>query len=109
MTHPVISVVDLSKTYASGLHALKNINLEIRHGEIFALHGPNSEGKTTLINEIFGIVTKSSGVILADGPDEVPDYSASRSMIVFVHQEHTTDPFETDRATLTISRGLICK
>ena len=103
---PVISVSNLDKTYASGFRALKEINLDIRRGEIFALLGPNGAGKTTLINTICGIVNPSQGRILADGHDIITDYRAARSMIGLVPQELTTDAFETVWATCTFSRGL---
>src|SRR4029450_4565694 len=75
---PVISISNLTKTYASGFHALKRINLEIRKGEIFALLGPNGAGKTTLINIVCGIVTPSAGVVLVDGHDIAREYRAAR-------------------------------
>ena len=106
---PIISVVNLSKTYASGFQALKNINLEIHRGEIFALLGPNGAGKTTLINIVCGIVNPTQGVVLAGGHDIVSDYRAARSMIGLVPQELTTDAFETVWATVTFSRGLFGK
>ena len=101
-----ISVSNLSKVYNSGFEALKNINLEIRTGEIFALLGPNGAGKTTLISIICGIVNKSSGTVLANGFDNVLDYRATRSLIGLVPQELTTDAFETPWATINFSRGL---
>jgi ABC-2 type transport system ATP-binding protein len=103
---PVISISNLTKSYASGLPALKNINLDIRRGEIFALLGPNGAGKTTLINIVCGIVTPSSGTIIADGHDIARDYRAARSKIGLVPQELSTDAFETVWATVTFSRGL---
>ncbi|HEY2730631.1 MAG TPA: ABC transporter ATP-binding protein [Polyangia bacterium] len=102
----VISVAGLTKTYASGFVALKNVDLSIRKGEIFALLGPNGAGKTTLINIICGIVTPSGGRVLADGHDIKRDYRAARSKIGLVPQELTTDAFETVWATVTFSRGL---
>jgi ABC-2 type transport system ATP-binding protein len=105
----VISVSDLSKTYASGFQALKNINLNIRRGEIFALLGPNGAGKTTLISIVCGIVNPTGGVVRADGHDIVTEYRAARSMIGLVPQELTTDAFETVWATVTFSRGLFGK
>jgi ABC-2 type transport system ATP-binding protein len=105
----VISVENLYKTYASGLQALKNIDLNIRRGEIFALLGPNGAGKTTLINVICGIVNPTAGVVLANGHDIVSDYRAARSMIGLVPQELTTDAFETVWATVSFSRGLFGK
>jgi ABC-2 type transport system ATP-binding protein len=104
-----ISVSHLSKTYASGFKALKDINLEIRHGEIFALLGPNGAGKTTLISIICGIVTPSAGSVKVDGHDIGTDYRAARSLIGLVPQELTTDAFETPPATLRFSRGLFGK
>src|SRR4051812_23311774 len=92
---PIISVSNLTKTYASGFHALKGVNLEIRPGEIFALLGPNGAGKTTLISIICGIVNPTSGTILADGHDVIRDYRAARSKIGLVPQELTTDAFES--------------
>ena len=103
---PIISISNLTKTYASGLQALKATNLEIAKGEIFALLGPNGAGKTTLISIICGIVTPSTGVVLADGHDIVRDYRAARSKIGLVPQEISTDAFETVWATVTFSRGL---
>src|SRR5947199_5776482 len=104
--HPVVSVANLSKTYASGFKALKNINLDIRRGEIFALLGPNGAGKTTLISIVCGIVTASAGSVSAGGFDIGRDYRKARSMIGLVPQELHTDAFETVWATVTFSRGL---
>ena len=105
----ILSVSSLSKTYASGFSALKNINLAIRQGEIFALLGPNGAGKTTLISIICGIVNPSSGTVLVDGHDIIRDYRAARSLIGLVPQELTTDAFETVWATVSFSRGLFGK
>jgi ABC-2 type transport system ATP-binding protein len=105
----IVSVANLSKTYASGLRALKNINLDIRRGEIFALLGPNGAGKTTLIGTICGIVNPSEGSIRVDGHDIVADYRAARSMIGLVPQELTTDAFESVWNTVSFSRGLFGK
>ena len=101
-----ISISALSKTYKSGFQALKNINLEIKKGEIFALLGPNGAGKTTLISIICGIVNASSGKILADGHDIVTDYRKTRSLIGLVPQELTTDAFVSPWETASFSRGL---
>jgi ABC-2 type transport system ATP-binding protein len=106
---PIISISNLSKTYASGFQALKGIDLEIRKGEIFALLGPNGAGKTTLINVVCGIVKPSGGVVLVDGHDIVTDYRATRSRIGLVPQELPTDIFSTPWATATFSRGLFDK
>ena len=106
---PIISVSNLSKTYASGFQALKHINLEIRKGEIFALLGPNGAGKTTLIGIICGIVKPSAGTVRAAGYDIVKDYRAARSLIGLVPQELTTDTFESVWATVSFSRGLFGK
>ena len=106
---PVISVSNLSKTYASGLQALKRIDLEIRQGEIFALLGPNGAGKTTLISAICGIVRPTEGKVLVAGHDIGTDYRAARSLIGLVPQELTTDAFETVWATVSFSRGLFGK
>ena len=92
---PIISVANLTKTYASGFQALKNIHLQIRKGEIFALLGPNGAGKTTLISIICGVVNPTHGTILADGHDSIRDYRAARSRIGLVPQELTTDAFES--------------
>src|SRR6476660_3243720 len=100
---PIISISHLSKIYASGFEALKDINLDIRKGEILALLGPNGAGKSTLINIICGIVTPSSGKVLVGGRDIITDYRATRSMIGLVPQELTTDAFETVWATVSFS------
>jgi ABC-2 type transport system ATP-binding protein len=105
----IITVSDLSKTYASGLQALKDINLEIRQGEIFALLGPNGAGKTTLISAICGLVNPTGGTVTVDGHDIITDYRAARSLIGLVPQELTTDAFEKVRATVSFSRGLFGK
>jgi ABC-2 type transport system ATP-binding protein len=106
---PIISVSDLTKTYASGFQALKKINLQIWPGEIFALLGPNGAGKTTLIGIICGIVNPTKGVVMADGHDVVADFRAARSKIGLVPQELSTDSFETVWATVRFSRGLFGK
>jgi len=106
---PIISITNLSKSYASGFHALKGVNLEIRRGEIFALLGPNGAGKTTLISTICGIVNATSGSVQVDGHDIRTDYRAARAMIGLVPQELTTDAFETVWATVSFSRGLFGK
>ena len=106
---PIISVVNLSKTYASGFHALKCVNLNIRRGEILALLGPNGAGKTTLINIICGIVTASGGEVLVDGKNWRSDFRHARSRIGLVPQELTTDAFEPVSRTVAFSRGLYGK
>ena len=103
---PIISVTNLTKTYASGLQALRSINLHIRKGEIFGLLGPNGAGKTTLISIVCGIVTPTAGSVLVDGHDILREYRAARAKIGLVPQELTTDMFETVWATVTFSRGL---
>src|SRR5215831_134949 len=105
----VLTVSGLSKTYATGFNALKNVDLEIRKGEIFALLGPNGAGKTTLINIICGIVTPSGGSITADGHDIIRDFRAARTRIGLVPQELATDMFETVWNTVQYSRGLFGK
>jgi ABC-2 type transport system ATP-binding protein len=105
----IVSIQNLSKTYASGFQALKNVSLEIRRGEIFALLGPNGAGKTTLINIVCGIVNPTGGVALADGHDVITDFRAARSIIGLVPQELTTDAFETVWNTVSFSRGLFGK
>ncbi len=106
---PVISVSGLCKTYATGFQALKDVDLEIRRGEIFALLGPNGAGKTTLISIVCGIVTATRGNVLVDGHDIVTDYRASRSLIGLVPQELTTDAFESVWDNVSYSRGLFGK
>jgi ABC-2 type transport system ATP-binding protein len=105
----VISVTALGKTYASGHQALKNVDLEIRRGEIFALLGPNGAGKTTLISIICGLVNASSGRVVADGHDIARDYRAARKKIGLVPQELATDAFESVWGTVRFSRGLFGK
>jgi ABC-2 type transport system ATP-binding protein len=105
-TAPIVSVRNLSKTYASGFNALKDVSLDIRRGEIFALLGPNGAGKTTLINIVCGIVNASSGTVLADGHDIVREARAARMKIGLVPQELSTDAFESVLATVRFSRGL---
>jgi ABC-2 type transport system ATP-binding protein len=106
---PIISVANLSKTYGSGFKALKNINLEINSGEIFALLGPNGAGKTTLISIICGIANPSEGKILVGGHDIQQSYRPARALIGLVPQELHTDAFETVWATVSFSRGLFGK
>ena len=103
---PVLSISKLTKTYASGLQALKSVDLEIEKGEIFALLGPNGAGKTTLISVVCGIATPSSGSVMVDGHDILGDYRAARSKIGLVPQELSIDAFETVWATVSFSRGL---
>src|ERR1700716_3336698 len=105
----IISVTNLSKTYASGFKALDGINLEISRGEIFALLGPNGAGKTTLISIICGIANPTAGSVSVDGHDIVKSYRAARSMIGLVPQELHTDAFESVWATVSFSRGLFGK
>jgi ABC-2 type transport system ATP-binding protein len=106
---PVISIHALTKTYASGFQALKAVDLDIRRGEIFALLGPNGAGKTTLISIICGIVTASSGKVIADGHDIACEYRAARMKIGLVPQELFTDAFESVWDTVNFSRGLFGK
>ncbi|SIQ14678.1 ABC-2 type transport system ATP-binding protein [Rhizobium sp. RU20A] len=103
---PIVSIKDLSKTYASGFHALKGVSLDIEEGEILALLGPNGAGKTTLISIICGIVNPSGGQVMVGGHDVVRDFRATRSLIGLVPQELTTDQFETVWNTVSFSRGL---
>ncbi len=105
----IVTISNLDKTYASGFHALKAINLDIREGEIFALLGPNGAGKTTLISIVCGIVRASGGSVRVAGHDVAIDYRAARSLIGLVPQELTTDAFETVWATVSFSRGLFGK
>ena len=102
----IISIANLSKTYASGYRALNDVNLDIRRGEIFALLGPNGAGKTTLIGIVCGILKPSQGDVTVDGHDIIKDFRAARSLIGLVPQELTTDAFETVWATVNFSRGL---
>ena len=106
---PIISINDLTKTYAGGFEALKAVSLDINRGEIFALLGPNGAGKTTLINIVCGIVTKTSGAVTIDGYDNVTDYRETRSRIGLVPQELPTETFETPYSVARFSRGLFGK
>jgi len=106
---PIISISNLSKTYASGFQALKRIDLDIRRGEIFALLGPNGAGKTTLIGIVCGIVNPSDGRVLVDGHDIISEFRATRALIGLVPQELTTDAFETVWTNVTFSRSLFGK
>src|SRR5579883_2684733 len=105
----VIDIQNLSKTYASGFRALKNVSLQIRKGEIFALLGPNGAGKTTMIGIVCGIVNASGGHVTVAGHDIIRDYRITRSMIGLVPQELTTDAFEKVWNTVSFSRGLFGK
>ncbi|WP_371424601.1 ABC transporter ATP-binding protein [Tardiphaga sp.] len=106
---PIISVSNLTKSYASGFTALKGIDLDINRGEIFALLGPNGAGKTTMISIICGIANATSGKVTVDGHDIARDYRAARSLIGLVPQELHTDAFESVWATVSFSRGLFGK
>src|ERR1700733_4241261 len=103
---PALRISQLTKTYPSGLQALKNIDLEIRNSEIFALLGPNGAGKTTLISIVCGIVTATSGSVAVDGHDIVRDFRAARSRIGLVPQELSNYAFETVLASVSFSREL---
>ena len=105
----IISISDLTKTYASGFQALKSINLDIRQGDIFALLGPNGAGKTTLISIVCGIANLTDGKVTVGGHDINTDYRAARALIGLVPQELHTDAFETVWATVSFSRGLFGK
>ena len=105
----IVRVRGVSKTYAGGFQALRNVHLDIRRGEILALLGPNGAGKTTLISIICGMSNASAGTITADGHDTVRDYRAARATIGLVPQELQTDSFETVWDTVTFSRGLFGK
>jgi ABC-2 type transport system ATP-binding protein len=109
VSEPILSIRGLTKTYGTGVEALKPIDLDIQHGEIFALLGPNGAGKTTLINIVCGIVTPSGGDVLVDGKNWQSDYRHSRSSIGLVPQELTTDAFEPVQRTVSFSRGLFGK
>jgi ABC-2 type transport system ATP-binding protein len=109
MPDPILTVAGLSKRYASGFQALKNIDLQIEQGEIFALLGPNGAGKTTLISIVCGIVNASAGHVTVDGHDIGTGYRAARSLIGLVPQELTTEAFETVWNTVSFSRGLFGK
>lgn len=106
---PIVSIANLSKTYASGYQALKNVNLDIERGEILALLGPNGAGKTTLISIICGIVNASAGTVMVGGHDIISDYRTTRSMIGLVPQELTLGAFDRVWNTLCFSRGLFGK
>jgi ABC-2 type transport system ATP-binding protein len=109
MSETILSIRGLTKSYATGVEALKSVDLDIRRGEIFALLGPNGAGKTTLINIVCGIVTPSGGEVLVDGRNWQSDYRHARSRIGLVPQELTTDAFETVWSTVRFSRGLFGK
>ena len=106
---PILSISHLAKTFKGGLQALKDVNLEIHRGEIFALLGPNGAGKTTLIGITCGLVNPSGGTVFADGHDVIRDFRAARAKIGLVPQELATDAFETVWATVKFSRGLFGK
>src|SRR5258706_10632839 len=103
---PILSISSLTKTYASGLQALKKVDLDIVKGEILALLGPNGAGKTTLISVVCGIVTPTTGSVTAGGHDIVRDYRSARSLIGLVPPELHTDMFETPLRSARFSRGL---
>ena len=105
----IISISNLSKTYATGFRALNDINLDIKRGEIFALLGPNGAGKTTLIGIVCGILVATAGKVTVDGHDIIKDYRATRSLIGLVPQELHTDAFESVWGTVSFSRGLFGK
>jgi ABC-2 type transport system ATP-binding protein len=105
----IISINNLSKTYNTGFQALKNINLDIERGEIFALLGPNGAGKTTLIGIVCGIVNPTEGKVTVDGHDIITDYRAAREQVGLVPQEIMMAPFESVWASVTMSRGLFDK
>ena len=109
MLEPLISIKNLSKTYNSSFVALKNVNLEIQKGEIFALLGPNGAGKTTLINIICGLVTPTSGSVFVGGYDIIKDYRKTKSQIGYVPQELTLEQFETVFQNVSYTRGLYGK
>ena len=105
----IVSISDVSKTYAGGHQALKNLDLDIKRGEILALLGPNGAGKTTLISIICGIVNATTGSVTVDGHDIVTDFRTTRSMIGLVPQELTLGAFDKVSNTLCFSRGLFGK
>src|SRR6476620_4148845 len=105
-SEPIVSIRNVSKTYASGFHALKDVSLDIHRGEIFALLGPNGAGKTTLINIVCGIVNASAGTVVAGGHDIVREARAARMAIGLVPQELSTGAFESVWASVRFSRGL---
>jgi ABC-2 type transport system ATP-binding protein len=109
MSDPILSIRGLEKTYGTGVHALKTVDLDIQRGEIFALLGPNGAGKTTLINIICGIVTPTAGEVLVDGRSWQSNFRYARERIGLVPQELTTEAFEPVWRTVTFSRGLFGK
>ena len=109
MSNDQISINNLSKVFDNGFEALKNINLNIKKGEIFAMLGPNGAGKTTLISIICGIVRLSSGKVTVDELDIIKDYRSTRSKIGLVPQELTLEQFESVFNNVSYSRGLYGK
>ncbi len=109
MSNNQISINNLSKIYDNGFEALKNINLDIKKGEIFAMLGPNGAGKTTLISIVCGIVKPSSGKVSVENFDIIKDYRETRSRIGLVPQELTLEQFETVFNNVSYSRGLYGK
>ena len=103
---PIVSIRNLTKSYATGFKALKGVDLDIEEGEILALLGPNGAGKTTMISIVCGIVTPSGGTVTVAGNDVIRDFRQTRSIIGLVPQELTLDAFETVWNTVAFSRGL---
>ena len=103
---PIVSIRNLTKSYASGFTALKGVDLDIEEGEILALLGPNGAGKTTMISIVCGIVTPSGGSVTVAGNDILTDFRKTRAIIGLVPQELTLDAFETVWNTVAFSRGL---
>src|SRR5947209_7018606 len=106
MTDPILSIRGLTKTYGTGVEALKPTSLDINRGEIFALLGPNGAGKTTMISIVCGIVTPTNGEVLVDGKNWRADFRHARTRIGLVPQELTTEAFESVWNTVSFSRGL---
>ncbi|PCI88209.1 MAG: multidrug ABC transporter ATP-binding protein [Hyphomicrobiales bacterium] len=105
----MLKISNLTKSYDNGFTALKNIDLEVKSGEIFALLGPNGAGKTTLISIICGLVNPTSGSVKVGGFDILSDYRKARSLIGLVPQEISLKPFLTVINSVKFTRGLFGK
>ena len=106
MDEPAIRIESLSKTYAGGQQALREVSFDVPRGRIFGLLGPNGAGKSTLINILAGLVVKTGGKVTIWGFDIDRHPRNSKRSIGVVPQEIIFDPFFTPRETLEIQAGL---